>query len=1113
MSAPKGGERLTGVQERAVRAGDRDLWLTAGAGSGKTRVLTERYLHLHLARSIPLQQILAVTFTEKAAGEMRGRIARRLREAGRRDSLRDLPHAPIGTIDSFCLSLAREYADRGGIDPSLRVLDPVEAAEWEEEVWADVLDTWWAKRRRDSILLLGALPWNTGLRHVGGIDPAPLLSLVRRIRTAGVDPRSVSFEVDGEALVSRIWEEAPPLLTRVRRLIDAGQTKKTTEKLEQLLRLGEGASLSGEEKARLAGRVREAVSLRVGAAARETVREGIALLDRLRLAGNEIALGRARAFLGELLLDFHRRFSSRKERAAAADFLDIEEIAARLLADRDVRRDVRGRRRYLLLDECQDTNALQLDIVRRLRSPGRFLAVGDAKQSIYRFRDADVTAFVEMGRSLGPTADRLDLSENFRSRGAILDWVNRFFPLIWKENDGMGVPFEPLESARDDFPAKAEPSVEFLRVIGNGGAGGAREEEAALLAERLAALDREGIDDLGYGDMAILFRSAAGMAVFERALRERGIPAVVAVGRGFFQSREVADLLTGLRLVDDCRSDIDVAAALRSPLASVGDDDIARLLLERGEEPLIARLGKREALSSLTDEGAARAGRFGRLLRQLRELRGLLPAGRLLEMLAAETGFLDSLLTSRGGRRRYANSVKLIEIARDIDRRGDLSLPETIAALQRYRVTRLREPESATDEERFAVRLMTIHGAKGMQFPLVAVADIGRRSAPSRRPFLFRRGEVVGIRGRHAETYTYRELLEREKDEEKAEEARLFYVAVTRAERHLIVSGSRTGRSAAWLDLLEKSGVPFDTPGGGIHCGVPVNIIDPSAAAPRRTGRRLTLSRFLADTSRRAAKADGPKVEKIIRRLTAVLPAASPAAGRTVTAVDLFRRCAEKYRLSRLFLPPGEMGEVSPEEGGGRESGLGGAEEGTLFHSAMEAAMRRRASGPPAEESPALSPKIAAWRDAVLALPAMKKILAGADVDAERSFAVIIEGALLRGKVDLLARSADGWHVIDYKTDRAAPEEIAARHATALALYRLALSRLAGERIAVRASIVAVRARLLLPVPEEADLEALDSLRRFDRAVRAERFDPPPAPPCASCEYRFACRKRRSNGR
>lgn len=1089
--------KLTDEQREAACAGDRDLWLTAGAGSGKTSVLTARYLHLHLVRGVPIRRLLAITFTEKAAAEMRERIAETLRVEGRAEALREIPYAPILTIDSLCYRLVREYGEIAGVEPTVEVLDPTEAGEWQEKIWVELLDRWWAERPDDLLALLRALDWKVDPESPGGVDPAPLFSLVRAVRTAGRTLGEVGFVPDLEALQEETSAELRALAPEAEALLAAKIAPKTAEKLRALVRFAEEPPAPPERAAALVA-ARGALDLRVAAEAKPVVGRAIERIERGLALIEEEGLAGARRLLREVALEFQGAFDDAKRRAGVVDFLDLEEAALRILDEEAPRRELRDRYAYLLLDECQDTNELQLRIVRRLRNEGRLLAVGDAKQSIYAFRDADVSAFVEMSRDLATVAKQIRLDRNFRSRAPILRFVNALFPKMWGDNESMSVPYEELEPGEGVvFPEKDEPSVELLLAEGTS-ADKAREAEADLLARRLQAIHNDSLDELHYRDMALLFRSTTDIARYERRLRDRGVPAAVAAGRGFFQTREVTDLLVGLALVENPFDDLELAAALRSPLAGIGDEDLAALLAPRGRspEPLWDRLRTAEASSALSRPGGETVRRFMDILERLRDRRGRLSPARLLETLARETRYVDAILLLPDGLRQRANVRKLLELARGLEERAELSLPESIRRLRDFRYTRLREPESALDTERDAVRLMTIHAAKGMEFPLTVVADMGRKPSGERSGFLFDKAWGVGVKAR-AEgdektrlPWLYMKIDEERRRRSDAEEIRLLYVALTRAKRHLILSGSRTERGFdGWLKKINEVWPLAAEPGVVDFEGTPVRVIGKEEGEHGR-GRPAPAATIAASPGEYAAGADAAAVDAILRRLRAAPPAVAPGGdGRTVTGVKAFLDCPRRFRLGRHFpLPPEEP----------MDDRAGGTAVGTSFHQLMESHW----TGRDAPAAPATDEALR-WMREFLALPEVAPLAAG-DVAAEVSFCVPVGGRPLRGVIDLLGRTGAGYLVIDYKTDRASTEEIVDRYATSLDLYRLAVRALIAGEATVSSRIYAARAGALLEVPEREEA-TLAALGRYDEAERRGAYPPTVNDHCEFCRYRRGC--------
>ncbi|MFH1680195.1 MAG: UvrD-helicase domain-containing protein [Candidatus Eisenbacteria bacterium] len=1100
-------EGLTDPQIEAASAKDENLWVTAGAGTGKTKVLTARYLHLHLARKAPIRKLLAITFTEKAAGEMRERIAGQLQELrdadapdapNPRESLREIPHAPIHTIDSLCYRLVREHGESAGLEPAVEVLDPVEAEEWQEKIWVRVLDRWWETRREESLRLFRALSWKVGAAHAGGIDPWPLFALLRAIRTAGRRLEEVPFVPDLEeerrAIVLSL-EELFPKLEEIHASTKAAATK---EKLAALLAL---RGVAPEARTEAFARARTAVNRSVTREAKESVSAAIDLLEGWARVEEEERLAGPRRLLGELAADLQKTFSEEKARAGVMDFLDLEEGALRILENESVAREIRSRYAYLLLDECQDTNELQLRIVRRLLSRGRLLAVGDAKQSIYAFRDADVTAFLAMSEELGDSAHRVELDWNFRSRPEILGWVNFLFPKLWGANAAMSVPYAPLEASekkKREFSPKEAPSVEILFVRGSE-TKEVREREAGLLADRLRAIHGERLDDLTYKDMVLLFRSTSDLQLYERALRARGIPTAVATGRGFFQTREVTDLLSGLSLVDDPYDDLALAGALRSPLAGLSDEDLALLLIGRkeGDPPLWDEARRGERLASISAEGWERLARFTSLFEELRALRGRVPPFRLLERLVGETRYVEAHLLLPDGLRFRANIRKLLELARALDDREELSLPETIRTLERYRYTRLREPESALDVEREAVRLFTIHGAKGMEFPLVAVVDLGRKPRADHPSLLYQKEIGVGVRareareGKGARPFLYEKIERRAAGLAEAEETRLLYVALTRAQRHLLLSGCRTERAEGWLARIEQAISIPEEPGVHVIGDVRVRVLGHVRATPEG-GRPLLPFEVARGPARHARGADPGEVERVARRILAPPPAAGlDEDGRTVTGVHAFASCPRRFRLSRRFPLPRLR----------REGGEGAAGIGTAFHRIMEAHWRGRGAGDPANEAPA---ELREWRGRLLSLPEIAGLAAEPPPEGEVSFSAPVGGRPLRGVLDLLAATGCGYLIVDYKTDRAAPAEILDRYRISLSLYKAAVRAIVGEARPVEAAIYAARSGALLPV-EDGEVEAVETLGRYDRAEERGEFPATENETCPFCAYRRGC--------
>ncbi len=1093
---------LTPTQKDAAYAGYQNVWLTAGAGSGKTRVLTERILFLHLEKGMPLHRILAITFTEKAAEEMRVRIASRLAEIGARDSLRAVPEAAITTIDAFCMRLIQEYGDRVGVDPQFRILDPVESVEWEAEVWAEVLDRWWRERRDDAMTLFGALPLTIGPAHPGGVDGSVFWSLLRKIHTAGADLNEVDFTTpDLDAMAASLWVGVHANAGRAAGKM-RGTPAKTMEKLQEIARLAGARDLPEPERWALLAEVRGRIKGSVAKSVKDFIDETAEWIDALKGIGFESRHQSIRELLGAFVRELDETFFARKRDRSALDFIDLEELAVRLLAIEKVARETKQRYRYLLLDECQDTNGLQLSLMRLLWNEGRFLAVGDPKQSIYHFRDADIQAYLSLGREFeSKDSIALTLSENFRSRPEVISFVNGFFRTVWDGNEALGVPYESLAVGKTGKPAR-DPRIEFLSVR-HEDVKDARSLEAALLADRLCAINAE--HGTSFGEMAILFRASTDMPLYERALSKRNVPVVTAAGRGFFQAKEVSDLLVGLKMIDDPYDDRTVSAVLRSPLVGLGDDDFATIHLSRGRDatPLWSWIRQDEVLAALSPDGVERIHRFVDRFTKLRNERGRWPGHQLLDALLRDTRYLDSMLLMTFPLRRRANVRKLVSLTREIDRRSDLSIHQTIRALSDYRYTRLREPESLPSDELQAVKLLTVHGAKGMEFPLVAIADMGRpiRMGDS-DALLFHKELGVGLRTGADDGVIYQKIREQEKSETEAEEMRLLYVAMTRAEERLILTGSSKGKSAGWLKSVEAYLTPPEEPGVGRVGDVSVLFLNPEPVGERR-GKRVDVAEVWSEPERYGIETETLEMEGIrsLLRGAPVAHAPSPS-GRTVSQVASSFACPRRAFLASRYPAPRRLAHEEEDALAPVKHAPGGAAIGTAFHRAMESIWR---GADPAVVLADLPAEVQTWAGALLADETLRDWIRDTPPLPEYSLFAEAEGRPLRGAIDLVIPRGDAWYCIDYKTDRADAAELAERYSLSLNLYRLALARVLPPETQIRTFLYAVRSGAWVEVSDEAAERARMALRDWDDHENESEREGRPSALCEGCAFQIDC--------
>ncbi|MCK6481915.1 MAG: UvrD-helicase domain-containing protein, partial [Planctomycetes bacterium] len=531
---------LTREQDRAVRTVDRDLCVVAGAGSGKTSVLTERFVHLALDRGAALDRILTLTFTDRAAVEMRERVARRFGERGRHDLRRETASAWIGTFHSFCARLLKENAIEAGVDPSFTVLAEAGAETLLDRALEAAVD----RLREEAPESLAPLALLSTTREGLEADLGRLLDRCRGL--------------DGDPAAALAAEAAPPDpaagLAALRRALgdlrdgldsyrDAGW-KRATAVLEAARGLdgidpGDAAALGAA-----AGAVVASVNLQCGAPAKERLRAAKAAGEAL--LGDLVALRAApvAASLATLLSALDAAYAAERAARGAMDFHDLERRALDLLRDDPgVREEVRARFDHLLVDEFQDTNPVQEALLGLLRTPRRTFVVGDPKQAIYGFRGADHGGFARALEAAGE-GGTVRLRENFRSRPEILSFAGAVLEPAFAAGAPVQVPWQPLLPGAS-FGPKGIPSVEVHLVEGEEPTGALREREARMLAGRLHSLVEgraasitartpggdPGGRPLRWGDAAVLLRALTDLKVYERAFAERDLPFLVVGGR------------------------------------------------------------------------------------------------------------------------------------------------------------------------------------------------------------------------------------------------------------------------------------------------------------------------------------------------------------------------------------------------------------------------------------------------------------------------------------------------------------------------------------------------------------------------------------------------------
>ena len=1034
-------------QGAAIDASGR-VFLSAGAGTGKTAVLVERFARAVCDRGLDVGSILVITYTRKAAGELRTRIRRELRERGRADLARELDGAWIATIHGFCARLLRTYPFEAGLDPRFRELDAAQSAVLAGEAFDAALDEFCAGDQPERLQLL-ATYGTRALRRM-------LVGIYETLRSAG---RPLVLELG----------ERDPLGERVERLREAARCLADDGRSTELARTNAAGLLDLLEGEPRTDRLLDLSALKAGGVRAQSYEEARRAVEQAAL--DELAL-RDRDLLQELLEGFARAYEEAKRREGVLDFEDLQLAARDLLRENErIREREHLRFRAIMVDEFQDTNRLQCDLIDLLaEGPGQpeVFFVGDEFQSIYGFRHADVQVFRERREAEG---GGLALVQNYRSRPEVLAAVNFLF------QDEFGDGFQPLTASRDfPDPVFGHP-VELLitekETYADTGVHW-RRAEAKHIARRVRELVDEGAATPG--EIVLLFAAGTDAEAYEEELRHEGLPTYRATGRGYFGQQQVVDLLAYIRLLQNRYDDQAVVTVLASPFVGVSNDALVLIRRAASKRPLFTgiekglppELGERDAQLI-----RAFLQRYERLVRALPRL----SLERLCERIVSEHDYDLAVLAQWDGRRRYANLRKLARLARSYEELRGPEIEGFVRFVRDQEAVGAKELEAVAEEEGSdAVRLLTIHAAKGLEFKVVVVADAGRdRRAPDADEILalsdgrfgFRVADPLTTRRRGA--FDYEDVRKVREEEERTERLRLYYVAMTRAIDRLIVSGAIDRESAAdrstpmgWVlqrldageELAAADGAPLELGRGQARINVRFDRFQPAAEPVDEPAEELAQLELFQE----GAVEPLPPPAPTLPELPAIPePALHHIRRLSFTALSLFETCSYRYFAERV------AGMRSLEVEAAGHEGLSGTAVGSAVHSELEHVDlevpalaagwddRVRTVYPSAtdEEVERIRTLIEAYCDSELAARVAR--LDG--VAKERHFTFEHEGVLLHGYLDAYHSSGGRALVVDYKTnalEEHEPEEIVARsYRLQRLVYALACFRAGADEVEV----------------------------------------------------------------
>ena len=1099
----------TDQQLAAIRA-KKGRWLVAaGAGSGKTGVVTKRFVQLLRDGDAGIDEILTITFTKKAAGHMMQKIRELLSRNGMTEERRSIDRARISTIHGFCANVVRSRALALGLDPGFKVTDEDQAFIIKQEAFNAAVESLTATQGRHAINLIAAYEPNRSQALFKAI-----LGIHSELRCRGQENPAFPIPVpDLQTLRSALREEINLTLQMIEDL--GGNPTRAIGKMEALLEAtveddaGKALELLEANKPGKSGKAKEGI-VRVNKA-----REALANAYYFIAATPDLEIMR------ELLKRFDDEYATRKRKRSLLDFEDLELFTFKLLDENEAACEaLAGSFKFIMVDEFQDTNDLQCRIIDKL-DRGNVFFVGDVNQSIYRFRNADVRLF-EQKKSGLPAENVLPLPRNFRSQAEILRFIDHLFlqdQMLAPEN------YIKLEPGADQFPREEPCRVDVILVDGESkvkdkaNADLARSAEGTLIARRLHDLKQQGIFD--YGDMAILLRASTGVEHYRDALDRAGIPNYVSIGRAYYQKLEFGDALCLLRLLVNPLNDLALLSVLRSPMAGVSDDTLYWLRRIAGKDrsdlgrPLWPAIMSKELEGEIPPEEHSKLARFARDYQDMRRRSRRRSLEATMREVIGYNNYSASVAAGDGGRQAYANLLKLVDKAFEFEQAEGRDLAAFVSFLEHQQAEEAAENEAPVEEEKGsgAVRILTIHGAKGLEFPLVVWANMGYAPDQTNAVLLCRGEERKDVGFKHKtlgndsrKLFANKNLWEEEVALDLEEEKRIGYVAMTRAQRHLILCGTanidKPSEGAAgrkpieWVRTLfglEPGNRSFEQQAEAASKGEGFHHVFLDSLEDVATGFTLcTDPKAVVEESEERL---GPQPDEPIAPVRSDLeefprPASFVPARVDASSLDTYLAAPCRFYLENILqmgaLLTDEEATLTPEEKGTQAGSMhvtgpqaegphatGNLERheiGTLVHAVLEHELQaleqvgnkrldslaRRELGEDAvlaAEDHELARRLL---DNFKTLPVARELLASAEAGElmrETGFSLLAGQTIIRGKIDAIYRRGDRLVVVDYKTGMVSGEETAEKkadqHKAQMMCYALAARNMGASEVEI----------------------------------------------------------------
>lgn len=1077
--------KYTEQQKKAIETIDRNVCVSAGAGTGKTYVLVQRFIYLLQHTNAEVNEIAAITFTEKAAKEMRDRLRSACNQLMTKNPAvwqkhkQNLEHSRIGTIHGFCARILRENAFLADIDPRFRVLDEAESFTLLNKIVTKNIIKYLEANDKDIAFLLSAY----GMRKLklmlvelvnNRIDVNSCMTVFSHKNDTDICAswRSIQEQLQNEIwndlIILPEWQNAFTLLRHYHgynELCPLEQRRKSIISSKDLLLIYENCTKTGYKKKDWDESSLTAI-LKAISILRSLITPYIKYYNKTNDELDLETVHTNRRILN-VFSKIKESYQDFKKHEGLVDFNDLIIFSKQLLQNNlSIRKYYQESIKYLLVDEYQDTDSHQQEIIFHLAcnpnksnvlADNKLFIVGDQKQSIYRFRGADVSVFTHTKKLIDKIGLNIDLNTSWRSKPEHLLFFNHFFGNLMQGKNDFQAQYSPLVSQRyipASGPTEAAPQIDFIWVKNSDkvSADESRKLEAILIARRIKQIvtnenlvfdtdTKKGIENARkteYGDIAILFRAMTNVGIYEQELRKHEIPYYIVSGSGFYGRQEIKDILNYLSVIDNTYNNIALAGVLRSPLVGIKDSTL--FSLRKSNQPLWQTIQETDRNCNLPEETIYKLSCFRKDLTELRQIKNTVSTAQLIQKICRRTGYTAFLLAQYLGKQKAANVDKLINSARKFAQKGMFTLSDFIKYINEFVVNDVREGEAAISaEESNVVKLMSIHKAKGLEFPVVVIPDISRRQVKDWGPLLYDRnlpGLGIKIKDENGQlqTTTIRNWITYLTDKKNlAESKRLLYVAFTRVRDYLIVSGNPSmNNSQSWMDWILQH-YNLDKPESRSHKLIPgVNVritTDPPKAI--KIGSKIPLIK---------------KYHQEIKNLQP-LPCANNAA--LIKRIEKQLQPITQYTNQKDFYSATDLSshDQASQEITKRiqidKNTITASELGTKTHEFLE-----QWDFDPKSIPQDINPDMKRFITNLLQNPIYKEITTAKQVINELPLTFTIKDKIFDGIIDkFYCDQSNAWTILDYKTDKITASEVtkrAAQYELQLGIYALGINKIKG---------------------------------------------------------------------